>query len=72
MCAIEAQLENMLGTFHCKMKGEDTHICLQFTLIRSSHCNITLKISELRELCREFQNVAALPIFFAKLKTLQS
>jgi len=22
MCAIEAQLENMLGTFHCRMKGE--------------------------------------------------
>ena len=53
MCAIEAQLENMMGTFHCKMKGKKmSTLCLFGHNITFNSCGHIVTVST----CSRFPN----------------
>ena len=58
MCAIEAQLENMLGTFHCQMRGKRT---LLHQMCYCTYCrdlpSLVIQVANISYLAREVAKV---------------
>ena len=63
MCAIEAQLENMLGTFQCQMRGKEViqpvHVIFQYPALENNsllRSTLQIHLYRLLRVTNEIQN----------------